>query len=179
MFFSGIGVDVQSCASRIERRLLGFEMPVVSCYFSCNLPSPVTSRREIAGSHDPEKRLHIDHVPGCQRLAALLGQLLLQCLSKLQDPAVRGPRPRLARNTAGSGRGPWYLGEKALSVGLSNAYFASLGLPSFVDDSWRNFSNRRVRTRMHRGRGRRVTSAPMPIWSAVRQLPLEHASWYI
>src|SRR3954470_6098442 len=46
-----------------------------------------------------------------------------------------GVRPRLASNTAGSGRGPWYLARsKALSVGLSNAYFASLGLPSFVDD---------------------------------------------
>src|SRR5256886_652656 len=34
-----------------------------------------------------------------------------------------GVRPRLARNTAGSGRGPWYLARsKALSVGLSNAY---------------------------------------------------------
>src|SRR5262249_29164832 len=35
-----------------------------------------------------------------------------------------GIRPRLASNTAGSGRGPWYLAQsKALSVGLSNAYF--------------------------------------------------------
>src|SRR3979411_148908 len=42
-----------------------------------------------------------------------------------------GVRPRLASNTAGSGRGPWYLAKsKALSVGLSNAYFKSLGLPS-------------------------------------------------
>jgi RNA-directed DNA polymerase len=42
-------------------------------------------------------------------------------------------RPRMARNTAGSGLGPWYLARaKALSVGLSNAYFQSLGLPSFV-----------------------------------------------
>src|SRR5436853_7788169 len=33
-----------------------------------------------------------------------------------------GVRPRLARNTAGSGRGPWYLARsKALSVGLANA----------------------------------------------------------
>src|ERR1700716_1379657 len=41
-----------------------------------------------------------------------------------------GVRPRLASNTAGSGRGPWYLARaKALSVGLSNAYFKSLGLP--------------------------------------------------
>jgi len=46
-----------------------------------------------------------------------------------------GVRPRLASNTAGSGRGPWYLARaKALSVGLSNAYFASLGLPSFIDE---------------------------------------------
>src|SRR3979490_1952499 len=36
-----------------------------------------------------------------------------------------------ARNTAGSGRGPWYLARsRALSTGLSNAYFKSLGLPS-------------------------------------------------
>jgi RNA-directed DNA polymerase len=38
-------------------------------------------------------------------------------------------------NTAGSGRGPWYLAKaKALSVGLSNAYFKSLGLPSLFED---------------------------------------------
>src|SRR5262249_18051915 len=38
------------------------------------------------------------------------------------------------RNAAGSGRGPWHLARsKALSVGLSNAHFKSLGLPSFVD----------------------------------------------
>src|SRR5713101_6809391 len=36
-----------------------------------------------------------------------------------------------ARKTAGSGRGPWYLARsRALSTGLSNAYFKSLGLPS-------------------------------------------------
>src|ERR1700761_7723669 len=36
-----------------------------------------------------------------------------------------------ARNTAGSGRGPWYLARsRALSTALSNAYFKSLGLPS-------------------------------------------------
>ena len=35
------------------------------------------------------------------------------------------------RNTAGSGRGPWYIARsKALSVGLSNVHFKSLGLPS-------------------------------------------------
>jgi RNA-directed DNA polymerase len=45
-----------------------------------------------------------------------------------------GVRPRRAANTAGSGRGPWYLARsKALSVGLSNAYFQSLGLPSLVE----------------------------------------------
>src|SRR5215471_14634270 len=46
-----------------------------------------------------------------------------------------GVRPRLASNTAGSGLGPWYLARaKALSVGLSNAYFKSLGLPSLVEE---------------------------------------------
>src|SRR5437899_7464159 len=45
-----------------------------------------------------------------------------------------GVRPRLASNTAGSGLGPWYLAKaKALSVGLSNAYFKSLGLPTLID----------------------------------------------
>jgi RNA-directed DNA polymerase len=48
---------------------------------------------------------------------------------------ARGVRPRLATNTAGSGRGPWYLAKsKALSVGLSNAYFKSLGLPTLTDE---------------------------------------------
>jgi RNA-directed DNA polymerase len=46
-----------------------------------------------------------------------------------------GVRERLANNTAGSGLGPWYLARaKALSVGLSNAYFKSLGLPSLFED---------------------------------------------
>jgi RNA-directed DNA polymerase len=46
-----------------------------------------------------------------------------------------GVRLRLARNTAGSGLGPWYLAKaKALSVGLSNAYLKSLGLPSLVEE---------------------------------------------
>jgi RNA-directed DNA polymerase len=46
-----------------------------------------------------------------------------------------GVRPRLAAHTAGSGRGPWYLARaKALSVGASNAYFRSLGLPSLFEN---------------------------------------------
>ena len=46
-----------------------------------------------------------------------------------------GVRDRLASNTAGSGRGPWHLARaKALSVGLSNAYLRSLGLPSLFEE---------------------------------------------
>ena len=46
-----------------------------------------------------------------------------------------GVRSGLASNTAGSGRGPWYLAKaQALSVGLSNAYLRSLGLPSLVEE---------------------------------------------
>jgi len=46
-----------------------------------------------------------------------------------------GVRSQLASNTAGSGLGPWYLAKaKALSVGLSNAYFKSLGLPSLFEE---------------------------------------------
>ena len=38
------------------------------------------------------------------------------------------------RNAAGSGRGPWHLARsKALSVGLTNAHFKSLGLPSLIE----------------------------------------------
>src|SRR5437016_6926786 len=44
-------------------------------------------------------------------------------------------RPRLASNTASSGRGPWYLARTtALCVGLTNAYFKSLGLPSLFEE---------------------------------------------
>jgi RNA-directed DNA polymerase len=46
-----------------------------------------------------------------------------------------GVSPRLARNTAGSGHGPWYLARsQALARGLSNAYFRSLGLPSLIKE---------------------------------------------
>ena len=46
-----------------------------------------------------------------------------------------GVRLRLATDTAGRGLGPWYLAKaKALSVGLSNAYFKSLGLPSLAEE---------------------------------------------
>jgi RNA-directed DNA polymerase len=44
---------------------------------------------------------------------------------------ANGVSPWATRNAAGSGRGPWYLARsRALSTGLSNAYFKSLGLPS-------------------------------------------------
>src|SRR5712671_4932619 len=46
-----------------------------------------------------------------------------------------GVSARLARNTAGSGHGPWYLARsQALARGLSNAYFKSLGLPSLIEE---------------------------------------------
>jgi hypothetical protein len=45
-----------------------------------------------------------------------------------------GPSCIVKINTAGSSRGAWYLAlAKALSVGLSNAYFKSLGLPSLTE----------------------------------------------
>jgi hypothetical protein len=50
------------------------------------------------------------------------------------------------------GLGLWYFARaKALSVRLSNAYFESLGLPSFIDEDRYQLSNRCVRTRMHAG----------------------------
>jgi len=46
-----------------------------------------------------------------------------------------GVRPLLATHTSNSSRGPWYLARaKALSVGLSNAYLKSLGLPSLIEE---------------------------------------------
>src|SRR5207245_7488731 len=82
-----------------------------------------------------------------------------------------GVRPRLANNTAGSGLGPWYLARaKALSVGLSNAYFQSLGLPTLIDGCSRNQLEPPCTDPYARwcGRGRWVTAAPMPIKSACR-----------
>src|SRR5499427_7131515 len=68
----------------------------------------------------------------------------LRCALRRQWKTVRrrraalfelGVRPQLAANMAGSGRGPWYLAlTKALNVGLSKAYFRSLGLPSLFED---------------------------------------------
>ena len=44
---------------------------------------------------------------------------------------AHGTSAHAASKTAGSGRGPWRLARsRALSMGLSNAYFRSLGLPS-------------------------------------------------
>src|SRR6266404_2921711 len=70
-------------------------------------------------------------------------RLRLRCASWRQWKTVRrrraallelGVHPRLASNTAGSGRGSWYLAHaKALSVALSSAYFKSLGLPTLED----------------------------------------------
>jgi RNA-directed DNA polymerase len=45
-----------------------------------------------------------------------------------------GVNPILAEKTAASGRGPWFIAHsKALSFGLSNAYFRSRGLPSLFE----------------------------------------------
>jgi Group II intron, maturase-specific domain len=77
-----------------------------------------------------------------------------------------GVLPRLANNTAGSGLGPWYLAKaKALSVGPSNAYFKSLGLPSCSRKCRRNQPELPCTDPYAQwcGRGRRVTAAPMPI----------------
>src|SRR5947208_8977291 len=77
-----------------------------------------------------------------------------------------GVREPLASNTAGSGRGPWYLAKaKALAVGLSNAYFKSLGLPSLFENCKPNRLEPPCTDPYARwcGRGRRVTVAPMPI----------------
>src|SRR6202007_119371 len=77
-----------------------------------------------------------------------------------------GVHPRPARNTAGSGRGPWYLARaKALAFGLSNSYFRSLGLPSLFEGCWRNRREPPCTDPYARwcGRGRRVTAAPLPI----------------
>ena len=47
-----------------------------------------------------------------------------------------GVRPQMAANMAGGSRGSWYLAlTKALNVGLSKAYFKSLGLPSMFEES--------------------------------------------
>src|SRR6202043_1189508 len=63
-----------------------------------------------------------------------------------------GVRPKLASNTAGSGRGPRYLAQaKALSVGLSNATSNRSDFRHYTRNASVTISNRRVRTRMHGG----------------------------
>jgi len=77
-----------------------------------------------------------------------------------------GVHPRLASNTAGSGRGSWYLAHaKALSVALSSAYFTSLGLPTLEDPRERHHLESPCTDPYARwcGRGQRATAAPMPI----------------
>jgi len=50
----------------------------------------------------------------------------------LRELGVTGP---LANSTAVSSRGPWHLARtKALCMGLTNAYFKSLGLPSLFEE---------------------------------------------
>src|SRR5664279_3125217 len=81
----------------------------------------------------------------------------------------------LAGSTAASSRGPWHLARtKALCVGLSNAHFKSLGLPSLFEECWRNRLEPPCTDPYARwcGRGRRATAAPMPIKWGFRKLAL-------
>jgi RNA-directed DNA polymerase len=77
-----------------------------------------------------------------------------------------GVSKALARNTAGSPHGPWRLSQsKALSIGLSNAYFRSLGLPSLIGQVLAQPIEPPCTDPYARwcGRGKRVTASPMPI----------------
>ena len=66
------------------------------------------------------------------------------------------------------GRGPWYLARaKALSVGLSNAYFKPRGLPSLIEEDCRQRSNRRVQARTHGGVAG-VGGRQPPLWRSSR-----------
>ena len=48
---------------------------------------------------------------------------------------TRGVPERLASNTASCGYGPWrVIRTRALTIGLSNAYFRSLGLPTLIEE---------------------------------------------
>ena len=63
-----------------------------------------------------------------------------------------GVRQHLASNTAGSGRGPWYLAKsKALSVGLSKPTSNRSDFRCSSMGTSATNSNRRVRTRTHGG----------------------------
>src|SRR5690348_12367 len=68
------------------------------------------------------------------------------------------------RNTAGSGRGPWNIARsKALSVGLSNAYFKRLGLQPWskrVSPISRTAVYGPVRTVVWEGRSRKAPPYP-------------------
>jgi hypothetical protein len=79
-------------------------------------------------------------------------------------------REPLASNTAGSGRGPWYLAKaKALAVGLSNECVLQIAGASIIV---RGLLAQPSRTAVYGpyarwcGRGRRVTAGPVPITAA-------------
>jgi Response regulator receiver domain len=79
-------------------------------------------------------------------LARNVERFLLSALSRWQVGVVdrggkQGKGVRSGPGCGGSGKHPT---AKALSVGLSKAYFKSLGLPSLIEEWLRNFSNRRV-----------------------------------
>ena len=81
-----------------------------------------------AGRAEPESLLTVNEPEGPASTNRLMEAV---CERENLKEALR----RVANNTAGSGLGPWSLAKaKALSVGLSNAYFKSLGLPSLVDE---------------------------------------------
>jgi len=76
----------------------------------------------------------IDQGGEVQRLGAALWRVWKTPRRRRAALLRLGVRRSPAGSTAGCGYGPWHLARSpALAMGLSNAYFRSLGLPSLVE----------------------------------------------
>jgi RNA-directed DNA polymerase len=87
-----------------------------------------------------------------RRLRSVVWKQWKRGRKRFRELRKRGVGKDLAAQTAGSPHGPWRIANSpALSIALSIAYFAELGLPPMVVRSSLNPPNRRTRTRIYGG----------------------------
>lgn len=68
-----------------------------------------------------------------RRLRSMVWKQWKRGTTRYRELCQRGIAAQDAAKTAGSSDGPWHLSNTpALNIGLSNAYFASLGLPELT-----------------------------------------------
>ncbi len=84
-----------------------------------------------------------------RRLRSMVWKQWKRGTTRYRELRQRGIAAQDAAKTVGSSDGPWHLANTpAVKIALSNAYFASLGLPELTAHGWFDPPNRRMRTRM-------------------------------